>query len=109
MQLKAFRWKDRSALSLFGGQEGFKRGAILPLLRDFPRRRFVLIGDSGEQDPEIYGALARDFPDQVWGVYIRDVTGAGPQTPRYAAAFAGVRRERWAVFRRADELPQVLR
>lgn len=105
MHMKAFRWKDRSAFSPFGKQEGYKRGAILPLLRAFPARRFVLVGDSGEQDPEIFGALARAHPDRVAAVFIRDAGGGGAGARRYAAAFAGLRPGRWKVFKSPAELP----
>ncbi|MBI4349339.1 MAG: DUF2183 domain-containing protein [Elusimicrobia bacterium] len=109
MHMKQFRWKDRTFFSLFGGQEGYKRGAIEPLLRALPHRRVVLVGDSGEQDPEIFGGLARAFPAQVAAVYIRDVTGEPRESARYAAAFQGVAADRWAVFARAEELPRTLR
>ena len=105
MHLKKFRWKDRTAFSPFGGQEGYKRGVILPLLLAFPARRFVLVGDSGEQDPEIFGALAREYPDRVAAVLIRDVTGAGRGAARYDKAFAGLEPECWKVFKSPSELP----
>ena len=38
-----------------------------------PGLRFVLIGDSGEHDPEIYAELVRDNPGRVIAVYIREV------------------------------------
>ena len=28
-------------------------------------RKFVLVGDSSEKDPEIYGAVAREYPEQI--------------------------------------------
>jgi len=39
--------------------------AIETLLAAFPSRRFVLVGDSGEKDPEIYAGIARAHPEQV--------------------------------------------
>ena len=57
--LKLFRLTDSSVLNLLGSQEGFKTGAIEEILAALPGRRFVLVGDSGEQDPEIYGRIAR--------------------------------------------------
>ena len=36
----------------------------------------VLIGDSGEQDPEIYSAIVREHPGRVAAIFIRDVTGS---------------------------------
>ncbi len=38
-----------------------------------PRLRFVLIGDSGEKDPEIYAAAARANPGRILAIYIREV------------------------------------
>jgi phosphatidate phosphatase APP1 len=40
-----------------------------------PRRKFILVGDSGEKDPEVYRVMQRLFPDQVLKIYIRDVLG----------------------------------
>ena len=108
MHMKAFRWKDRSFFNLFGGQEAYKRGAITPLLQALPHRRFVLVGDSGEQDPEIFGALARENPVKVAAVYIRDTTGEDRLASRYRAAFAGVPEARWMIFSRAEQLPREL-
>lgn len=46
---------------------------ISELLRRFPQRDFILIGDSGEQDPEIYAQLKADFKTQIKEIRIRDV------------------------------------
>ncbi|KAB7728445.1 DUF2183 domain-containing protein [Rudanella paleaurantiibacter] len=39
-----------------------------------PQLPFVLIGDSGQQDPEIYSQVVRDNPGRIRAVYIRDVS-----------------------------------
>jgi hypothetical protein len=81
--LKQVRWKDRSLLSLFAAPAKHKLSVLEPLFKQFPRRRFVLVGDSGEEDPEIYAALARKYPRQVEKIYIRDVTGEAADAARY--------------------------
>ena len=48
---------------------------ITNLMIHLPRRKFILVGDSGEKDPEVYRAIQKLFPDQVLQVYIRDVLG----------------------------------
>lgn len=53
---------------------GRKRSALEGILRDFPGRKFILVGDSGEVDLETYGELAKKFPDQVIAIYIRDIS-----------------------------------
>jgi phosphatidate phosphatase APP1 len=85
--LKPFRWKDQSLIELFAKPDVYKAGVIEPLLRRFPRRQFVLVGDSGERDPEIYGTLARRYPGQIARVLIRDVTGEPATASRYRDAF----------------------
>lgn len=43
------------------------------ILSFYPEMRFVLIGDSGEQDPEIYTEVVRRHPGAVRMIYIRNV------------------------------------
>jgi phosphatidate phosphatase APP1 len=51
-----------------------KIGVIRTLLTTYPDLPFVLIGDSGERDPEIYRQVVREYPGRVRAIYIRDVT-----------------------------------
>jgi hypothetical protein len=46
------------------------------VLDSFPKAKFVLIGDSGEQDLELYVAIAKERPEQVLSILIRDVTSS---------------------------------
>ena len=103
--LKLFRVKDSSFLNLFEDPLEYKPGVIEPILKAFPHRRFVLVGDSGEKDPEIYGQLARSYPDQILRIFIRDVTGDSPDSDRYQEAFKGIPTGRWRIFHQASELP----
>ncbi|BDG01981.1 phosphatase domain-containing protein [Anaeromyxobacter oryzae] len=59
-----------------GSLSGYKEPVLRTLLARFPQK-LVLIGDTGERDPEIYAALAREFPDRVLRIYLRRAT-AGP-------------------------------
>jgi phosphatidate phosphatase APP1 len=51
-----------------------KLGVIRTLLAMYTDLPFVLIGDSGERDPEIYRQVVREYPGRVRAIYIRDVT-----------------------------------
>lgn len=51
-----------------------KKGTLENILRDFPKRRFILVGDSGEADLELYTELVLANPRRILGVFIRDVT-----------------------------------
>ena len=65
--------KDWSPTALKGHEE-HKLGVIRTLLATYPSLPFVLVGDSGEQDPEIYRTVVREHPGRIAAVYIRDVT-----------------------------------
>ncbi|KAF2214681.1 hypothetical protein CERZMDRAFT_110279 [Cercospora zeae-maydis SCOH1-5] len=51
-----------------------KKGSLERIMRDFPERKFVLVGDSGEADLEVYSEVALANPGRVLGIFIRDVT-----------------------------------
>lgn len=51
-----------------------KLSMIRKVLDVNPQLPFVLIGDSGQQDPEIYTQVVRDNPGRIKAIYIRDVT-----------------------------------
>jgi phosphatidate phosphatase APP1 len=59
-----------------------KATAIGQILSTYPTLPFVLIGDSGQKDPEIYRALLQDYPGRIPAIYIRDVS----RSPRRAEA-----------------------
>ncbi len=96
--LRDFRLKDESFFNLFKSSQVTKPPVIEGLLAAYPQRRFVLIGDSGEVDPEIYGEIARRHPARIAAIYIRRVTPGDRNAERYGAAFAGLPDELWALF-----------
>ncbi|KAF3008977.1 hypothetical protein E8E13_011495 [Curvularia kusanoi] len=51
-----------------------KKVTLDKIARDFPERRFILIGDSGEADLEVYTDFVVENPGRVAAVFIRDVT-----------------------------------
>lgn len=51
-----------------------KRGSLERIMSDFPDRKFILVGDSGEADLEVYTDIVLSHPDRVLAVFIRDVT-----------------------------------
>lgn len=105
--LKTFRLKDRTFFDLFGAPEAYKVPLIEGLLRNYPGRRFLLIGDSSEKDPEIYAAVAARYPEQVAHIFIRDVGAAASSGDRFTRIFQAMPPDRWTVFRDARELLEV--
>jgi phosphatidate phosphatase APP1 len=95
-----------------GGPLPFKIKTIRALMDRFPQSQFVLIGDSGEKDPEVFGTLLRqdgmdgkaNYAARIKYVFIRNVTGDLPGHARYQAIGGKLR-----LFRTPSELPASLR
>jgi phosphatidate phosphatase APP1 len=55
-------------------KHGHKQEKIELILDLYPDLQFILIGDSGQQDAEIYSTIAVRHPERIKVIYIRDVT-----------------------------------
>ncbi len=51
----------------------YKLRKLRAILTMYPKRRFLLLGDSGEKDPEVYVQIRKEYPKQVVAIYIRAV------------------------------------
>lgn len=51
-----------------------KLAQIQRIMALFPTLKFILIGDSGQHDPEIYLEAIQTYPERILSVYIRDVS-----------------------------------
>ncbi|KAL7751155.1 hypothetical protein RI367_003360 [Sorochytrium milnesiophthora] len=91
------------------GTQGFKVATITRLMQRYPGRRWVLIGDSGEVDPETYGKVYAAAPpavqDNIRCIYIRKVTGTNAAKEavkntdqRFQQALGQVPKAKWATF-----------
>ena len=59
------------------------KGTVIREIFDtYPALPFLLVGDSGQEDPEIYTELVREHPQRVRAVYIRNVTPNAERTER---------------------------
>ena len=105
--LRPFRLRDHLLRRLLMLRRSGKLSVIRSLVKTFPERQFLLVGDSGEHDPEIYGAIARRYPRQVAGVLIRQLGGARDSRRRYAKALRGVDPAVVRLFTDAEELADV--
>ncbi len=51
----------------------YKKEYIDHILKIFNHLQFILIGDSGQKDPEIYRDICEEFPGRIKAIYIRHV------------------------------------
>ena len=106
--LRSFQLREHMLRRLKLIRRSGKYVVIRQLLRTFPHRRFVLVGDSGEKDPELYGALARKYVGQVQAILIRELPQRRMDFERRSKAFARLKSDRCHVFRDSSELPDNL-
>lgn len=96
--LKLIRLKDPSVLNFFKSSVETKVPIIEELINRFPKRKFILVGDSGEHDPEVYGIIGRQFPGNLLHIYIRDVTPHQDKPERFQEAFKDIPENKWTIF-----------
>jgi phosphatidate phosphatase APP1 len=61
----------------------FKLPHLLEIVDANPGRKWILFGDTGEKDPEVYHTLMQERPSTVDDVFIHNVTSADPQDARF--------------------------
>ncbi|MBF7074178.1 App1 family protein [Glaciecola sp. MH2013] len=109
LSLKSFRFRDESLLALFKDGEATKPAQLRQILDKYPQRQFVLIGDSGEQDPEVYTSIKLQYPEQIIGIYIRDLAPNGENTRRIEGLVERMGGFPILLFQEASSLPSTIK
>lgn len=81
--------RDWDLLGIRDRHRNHKSRHIIEILDTYPALPFVLVGDSGQEDPEIYSDIVRTHPGRVLAIYIRNVTS----DPERGAAIAALAAE----------------
>lgn len=67
-------WGIDETTFLMAAHEAHKLAQIQVLVDYYPELRFILVGDSGQHDPEIYLRVIQSHPNRILAAFIRDVT-----------------------------------
>jgi phosphatidate phosphatase APP1 len=84
------------------GHGRHKLAAIRQILETYPGLPFILVGDSGQEDPEIYRDVVHDHGLRIPAVYIRDVSRNAVRSSAIAALSEEVR-SKGSILLLADE------
>lgn len=68
--------RDFGLHTLKDSHHDHKSTYIHQIMDTYPQLSFILIGDSGQHDPEVYSEIVSQRPQQVKAIYIRDVSKA---------------------------------
>ena len=96
--LKKIRIKDETFLNLFKSGLVTKPIAIRSIMDRYPNRKFILVGDSGEQDAQAYAKIAKEYPGQIIKILIRNVHADPTLNEQYEPVFEGLGRRLWSTF-----------
>lgn len=55
------------------GNHNHKYDKIKKIFETYPAISFVLVGDNGQHDPQIYSQIAKEYPGRVKAIYIRSI------------------------------------
>lgn len=66
--------RDFGLQTLSASHHNHKALYINQIMDTYPELSFILIGDSGQHDPEVYSELVSQRPQQIKAIYIRDVS-----------------------------------
>jgi phosphatidate phosphatase APP1 len=96
--LRYFRLTDSSFIRFFRSSMEYKIGAISTIIERYPQHEFILIGDSGENDPEVYATIFQRYPKNIRKILIREVKGSDSSPDRKKQAFANVPDSKWDLY-----------
>jgi len=104
VSLRYFRLTDSSLINFLQPSTEYKTTQIKQIIQRYPKHQFLLIGDSGEHDPEVYASIYRQFPDAIKSIQIRAVKGSDLSEKRFSDDFKGIPKSVWEVFEIPDKM-----
>ncbi|KXH33271.1 hypothetical protein CSIM01_03185 [Colletotrichum simmondsii] len=116
--LRDSSWKTVAGLlsALTMATEQYKVERMKKVHEWLPKRKFILIGDSTQSDPEAYGDIYREFKGWIKLILIRKVTdiaaigiSAKNEPERFEKAFKNIPRDDWFVFENPVDCNKIVR
>jgi phosphatidate phosphatase APP1 len=98
ISLRNFRLKDSSLFAFLKPSTEYKIAQIKNIIERYPAHQFILIGDSGEHDPEVYAKIYELFPKNIKSIQIRAVSGSDLSEGRFVKTFKAIPKALWQVF-----------
>ncbi len=104
MHLKTFRLKDKSFLDMFKSPMKTKVPTIAGIIKKYPKSNYILVGDSGESDPEAYGEIFKNYSARISHIYIRKAPEDESSADRFKLVFKNIPKDKWTLFDHAEEI-----
>lgn len=108
--MRHFTWLDANFISFFLSSNYMqKKTDILEMfLQNTRERKFVLLGDIFQKDPDIYASIYNKYPDRIAKIFIRKYQDDAEGQVRLENVFSNVPRAKWSTFESGADLPRNL-
>ncbi|CAF3553175.1 unnamed protein product [Rotaria sp. Silwood1] len=106
--MRHFTWLDKNFISFFMSNNYIrtKTETISMFINNTSKRRFILLGDIFQKDPEIYASIYMKYPNRIAKIFIRKYKNDINGQQRLEQVFNSISREKWATFEIGSDLPQ---
>lgn len=106
--MRHFTWFDKNFLSFFFSTNyiASKTDTIEMFLKNTMNRKFILLGDSFQKDPNIYANITAKNLDRIEKVFIRKYANDTSTQLKLEQIFQNIPRNKWATFETGDDLPK---
>lgn len=106
--MRHFTWLDVNFISFFMSSNYIKKKTetLMMFLQNTSQRRFVLLGDVFQKDPDIYASVYAQYPDRIAKIFIRKYADDAAGQERLETVFKDIPRAKWATFETGADLPR---
>ncbi|CAF1012916.1 unnamed protein product [Rotaria sp. Silwood1] len=106
--MRHFTWFDKNFIAFFMSNNyvTHKTQTISMFLNNTSKRRFILLGDIFQKDPEIYASIYRKYPNRIAKIFIRKYKNDINGQKRLERVFNNIPRKKWATFETGSDLPK---
>ncbi|CAF2046924.1 unnamed protein product [Rotaria magnacalcarata] len=106
--MRHFTWLDVNFITFFMSSSYMakKTETLEMFLQNTRNRRFVLLGDIFQKDPEIYANIYSQYPDRIAKIFIRKYVDDNEGQQRLEDLFKDIPSEKWATFEKGADLPR---
>lgn len=106
--MRHFTWFDLNFISFFMSSNYVEKklNTLKMFFEKTQRRRFVLLGDIFQKDPEIYAEIASKYADRIVKIFIRKYVDDLDGQIRLENLFKDFPRSKWSTFETGGDLPR---
>lgn len=98
LHLRQFDLSPSNIYQMLKAERSGKYERISNIIDRFPYRKFILVGDSGEKDPEIYASIAKKYPGRIQKICIRNVSSEDLNNERFRILYPLYPKMKWILF-----------